>query len=44
MEVKDAGFISSTGVTKSFRWKKKKPLTMTDDEWEDIDAKMLRTI
>ena len=44
MEIKDARFISSAGVTERFRQENKKLLTMTDDEWEDLDAKALSTI
>ena len=32
------------GLQKSLDGKRKRPLTMTDDEWEELDAKALSTI
>ena len=45
MEIKDVGFVSSARVIESLRQQqKKRPLTMTDDEWEDLDVKALSKI
>jgi hypothetical protein len=44
LEAQDAGFTSATRVEKALACKSKKPTAMTNEEWEDLDAKSLSTI
>ena len=44
MEIKDAGLLVHWGLQRALEGKRKKPLTMTDDEWEYLDASALSTI